>query len=363
MPTIADKLYRVTLRGKRVNPEYKQYSDIVTMPKFVLEEGINEMLMKMTIEVQGTGSERDLKRIDNARKMARLPFKRAWVEISRDLIEKSAKDRMSLPTRPTGPEGELIQATRGWLLEQHPSDPMICSMQPFLTHDTEDATVAYPYRCVWSLDDTTVPDWPGEAVVLDTRQQIGSSALVGVEGYDTYQCGIFTNWVTRQGNSLGATMSKMNPDVQEDIMRFVELFNAELLVLWIFLMTIDELPVISRDVKPSKGFLARGQYRKFLSHRTITLTIPIERATKRLANHLLTPSRHRRHQVRGFWRRLTQDRSDTCRTIDHDWFVEGKRRLCLDCGAEGTFVEDHERGSALLGYVTHDYHVKKGSPS
>jgi hypothetical protein len=45
----------------------------------------------------------------------------------------------------------------------------------------------------------------------------------------------------------------------------------------------------------------------------------------------------------------------------HDWAGVGDHIIqCLRCGGRKFFIAEHVRGDASLGFVLHDYHVKKG---
>ena len=44
--------------------------------------------------------------------------------------------------------------------------------------------------------------------------------------------------------------------------------------LWALLATINDLPVRIENVEPSRGYVARGAYKKFLKHSVVHLTVP-----------------------------------------------------------------------------------------
>jgi hypothetical protein len=45
--------------------------------------------------------------------------------------------------------------------------------------------------------------------------------------------------------------------------------------LWALLTTINDLPVTIENIEPSKGYVARGRYKKFLQHSVVHLTVTL----------------------------------------------------------------------------------------
>lgn len=113
--------------------------------------------------------------------------------------------------------------------------------------------------------------------------------------------------------------------------------RGELRYVWALLASINDLPTGIRDVKPSRGFMARRNYRKFMSYSVISLVLPKRMTEARLARILVTISRRKAHEVRGHFRRVGPD----------------KKRV---------WIKEHIRGDASLGWVTHSYSVKHERP-
>ena len=103
--------------------------------------------------------------------------------------------------------------------------------------------------------------------------------------------------------------------------------------LWSLLATINCLPTEIKEVKPDRGYVARGKYRKFSEHTVITLTVPTTRY-RQVAMRAVAIARRRAHQVRGHFRK---DR----------WHP-----------GEMIWVREHQRGDASLGFVLHDFIVE-----
>jgi hypothetical protein len=124
--------------------------------------------------------------------------------------------------------------------------------------------------------------------------------------------------------------------------------------VWAFLSTVNDLPTKIEEVTPSKGWMARGNYRKFLQHSIITLTVPQSRWPK-LSTAVTALLRRRAHQVRGHWRR--DWRHPGVPSCEHTWQASETALHCRRCGAVSLWVHEHQRGDASIGFVTHDYAI------
>jgi hypothetical protein len=126
--------------------------------------------------------------------------------------------------------------------------------------------------------------------------------------------------------------------------------------LWVLLATINDLPVKIEEIKPAKGYVARGRYRRFLAHKVITLTVP-ETRYRKLVLRTAALLRRRAHQVRGHWRLdWIHPPSTRC---EHLWQPDGKHLVCSRCSGHKIWIAEHQRGDASIGFVTHDYTVER----
>jgi hypothetical protein len=123
--------------------------------------------------------------------------------------------------------------------------------------------------------------------------------------------------------------------------------------LWALLATINDLPVKIEYVTPSKGYVARGQYKKFLAHSVIHLNVPESRWQK-LLRATAVKVRKRAHQVRGHWR--DDWRQPLAKHCDH---VYDEHMRCKHCHGHKIWIAEHQRGDASLGFVTHDYEIHR----
>jgi hypothetical protein len=336
MPTIADKFYRTCLRTNR--KEYKHFLDVATIPKFVLEDDVWAFLNTF-IKDQMFSSEA---RMETCRKMARLPFDKIWIEAAEGAGDKKPAGNKPdwLPAKSASDSRRDLRT--GWYIERVGEVHIRLSIVLDENHGWRgqggSVTPILPLTFMWSTDDSDVHK-PGLALSNEWDDRV---KLVKNSFWDEIN------------------MPPIDPMVEHD-----REFMAQLMAIGAtamgLLSVIAELPVISREVKTSKGYFSKGKHRPFLTHRNVRLSIPVAKATKKLANRLTTPSRRARHEVRSHWRRMTEDSPAQCSRLDHDWFIDGKHRLCLECGAEGTLIPEHLRGDASIGFITHDYVIHKGN--
>ena len=130
-----------------------------------------------------------------------------------------------------------------------------------------------------------------------------------------------------------------------------------LATLWGLLATLNDLPVTIENVIPSRGYVARGSYKKFLEHSTVSLTVP-ETKWRTLAARTAALTRRRAHQVRGFWR--ADWRRPLSASCEHEF---DDAMVCRRCGGHKIWIHEHQRGNASLGFVVHDYEVRAAPES
>ena len=125
--------------------------------------------------------------------------------------------------------------------------------------------------------------------------------------------------------------------------------------MWSLLATINDLPVVRTEIRPQRGFAARGTFRHYLSHRTITLTVP-QKLYRKVARTALAIAHRRAHEVRGHWRKdWRHPLSPLC---DHDFTADEKHMTCGICKGRKSWVTQHTRGDDRKGFTLHDYVVK-----
>ena len=196
--------------------------------------------------------------------------------------------------------------------------------------------MAHPVSIVWCTDDAPLP-W--RKIRLWQNEQ-DDSTLCMLKGYQSTQVG----WTFTYDEGLSAPMMKA-------MGRWAIKPTIPCRDIWTLLATINDLPVIVERIEPSRGYVSRGSYKKFLTHSVIHLTVPETRWYK-IARKISALIRRRAHQVRGHWR--TDWHARPTKGCGHDWDVNMKCKLC---GGHKLWIAEHQRGDASLGFVTHDYDV------
>jgi hypothetical protein len=295
--------------------------------------------------------------LDQARIMARLPHKATWIEWNQRVRIRRSMERMRelgmLPKQYDDDavfepfadyRAETSPRRSGWLCLQHPQIET-AFMAIMVISDVVGPDEQLMPRCEpsskalgWTVDDNPLP-W----------QEIGANSAAILTGHDDYRSGsvgtIWSPFTTKAMRHAVETQYRNADDVAD--------FKGDLRYLWTFLATLNDVPVTITDVRASKGFVGRGQYRRYLDHSVVRLNVP-QRLAKRVAAKAIALLRKRAHQVRGHWRTMTRG-DNPCDT--HTWFGrdEAGRVPCLHCQSYKTWIHEHQRGDASLGFVVHDF--------
>jgi hypothetical protein len=127
------------------------------------------------------------------------------------------------------------------------------------------------------------------------------------------------------------------------------------------LAMLNEVPVRTKLNQPPGQYTTRFSNKKYLDYHTVTLSLPKTKPLSYLERRLGVHRKHRRHEVRSHWRTYLPDDRPYCRREEHDWEYDHPNgyRLCGRCMAASSFIPEHERGDASLGWVRKDYVIKK----
>jgi hypothetical protein len=279
---------------------------------------------------------------------ARAPHQTVWIEYN--LHAELARSNEFVPRQVPISEAPIRE---GWLIEQHPSLDYAFRLHVFSQSSDPDAFgyehFTFPVCYAWTVTDDPLP-WPLLVAHTTDNERYSSEAYLGLPGYHSEHIGIVKSELINDPTSN-------NWDVVQSL---VKEWMGIIRRMWALLATIDDLPMLTGDVRQSKGFVARGSYRRFLDHKTITLNIPGKADRIKVARQLTALMRRRRHQVRGHWREdWRSPPSARCpallATTRHQWTAEQR---CDVCGGHRIWVHEHDRGDAALGFVTHDYSLK-----
>jgi hypothetical protein len=348
---------------------------IATARKFVLGPDMSEFLVELA-RAPMKDIDRAPAMMDEMRKLSRLPHAKTWIEYDprayQSYLHEHYPGANVLTPGQTHAEADMfnILPSIGWLLEQHESVETAFRMTPFCAMTLEPpevtllgatsrpkdedfyaATFAWSYA--WTTDDTPLP-WK-QFITSDTTEDAATVAT-GVMKYNSPFIGLVRN------PYAPTRLATRRDHIIESLTEFV----GELRRCFAILATINKLPVSHREVRPSKGYMAKGNYKKFVEHRVITLNVPQRVRYAALARHTFIPIRRKAHMVRGHWR---EDwRNPLSKTCDHQMESIGllpnkethNTLQCTVCKGRKIWVHEHERGDAGLGFVTHDYHIKKG---
>ena len=378
-PTLIDRLYRGSFRTETI-PTWKSNSEmrraIISARRFIVDEAMSRFMADLANEsfrqhapCPHPAHKREKHSLasfvdraphnhrlaDSLRVQARLPHESIWIEYLMHPYQQRSHEIRGV--RP--PDEKELFDKEGWLIQQHPKIDTACIMHCFLCDDEPDrrgfSNWTFPLAMGWTCDDSPLP-WQ-TTVDPQPRKQIyryPSALLLGIGDYNREN-------VSYVQSPLICDPEEKYSDVYGPLM--VEWVGV-LRRAWSLLATIDHLPIITGDVRQSKGFLARGQIRKFLDHQTIKLNVPAKQDTRVIARKMIAAAHRRRHEVRGHWRDDWRNPpSKLCNP--HIWeTVNDNPDLirCEQCHGRQVYVHKHERGDATLGYVLHSYQVTHETP-
>lgn len=325
--------------------------------RFVLDEGMSGFLSDLSFYAFKTGlgvAEHERRRVvcdivDGMRVAARAPFSVTWIEF--DMRAMRRRTIISYYKNLAGPSEVPVRT--GWLVEQHSSVDTTFRVTGFEQLD-ETTTVALPYRWNWSVNDA-LPAWKTDKYTTELNTSAEYSRLA--TAVDWYESDKITCSAFRTGRAWNDGANGMK------LLRMMRETKGQLRHLWALLSVINDVPVLRREVKRGLGFFGQGRYRQFLDHVTVTLRVPQKQTVCRLAQHLIARSRRRAHEVRGHWRLYQRGEGVLCRPELHRWRTSerGTALVCEVCPAWRSWITQHERGDASLGFVTHDYSVQRGA--
>jgi hypothetical protein len=349
-PTLADAMIKKSFRPQSRIFDAKNVlgTTIMNARKFVLDESMSAFMADLAyaslLTCSDTGKAHKL--LDGMRQLARLPHAVTWIEY--DFRAKATRAVKEYGANILlGPEE--IPEKCGWLCWRHPTletafMALQCSSH---TYDDdgkrEEAPQAGAMAYTWRSEDGA-PPWPA-ITIKDKPHPEGH--LTGIMSYRSDSVRIVRAPHITEEFFNGYIGHTKYPPLKE--------LSSDMRYLWALLATINDLPTQIVDVRASKGFVARGRYRKFVDHKVIHLTVPTK-AYRRIATRAMVATRRKAHQVRSHWRRdWVHPAAAFC---DHDWVAEGNRVKCSRCHGQRIWINEHTRGDAGLGITTHDYSVE-----
>jgi hypothetical protein len=347
-PTLIDTLYRVSFRNEPImnwKSNAGMREALMGARRFILDDGMSEFLGELgTAAFVGKSKAIYTRLCDSLRVSARLPHKSIWVEYNLRRCQARSQGLLGNRCKP-----EDMPKTEGVLLQQHPFLDTAIIMHLFSDVGEMDETgyrfYTFPVAYAWTVNEEVCP-WVSP---WGTQGNVGSEMATGMIGYRVPQ----------------VTITLKSPLLEcwgkpESVIELIQEWTGCVRRVWALLATLNDLPAAITDIRQSKGFVAKGRYRKFLDHKTLTISIPQKSYTK-VARNLIALARRRAHMVRGHfrvdWRNPPSKRCP--------WFLANgvhawdTNNVCTICRGHRLVIHEHQRGDASLGFVTHDYNVTR----
>jgi hypothetical protein len=342
-PTLADGLIREWSRPqyRQIDPNNWLATHIAQARKFVIDPGMSAFMADLgyvSLNACKTPAARH-HLVESMRKLARLPHATTWIEYDKQAHRRRVKEAYHPEIMA---EIDDVPDRSGWLLMQHPNIETVFMALHCTSHSWDDGNKrqdlpnAGQFAYAWSSDDN-IPPWPrdpfyhrNQVCILEagdpdiTASPVG--ILTGVLDYKTESFSVIRSpyLSTKADNAFKRLAGRFFNPLGE--------LAHDARYLWSLLATINDLPTSLAVVKPDKGYVSRGRYKRFSEHTVISLTVPVKRY-KTVAKRAIAIARRRGHQVRGHWRK------------DH-WHV-----------GERIWIREHVRGDTSMGFVLHDYAV------
>jgi hypothetical protein len=368
--TLADVMLREWSKPvyRRIDRHGMIPRSIASARKFVLDEGMSAFMADLAYASLPVvrNAERDNAILEGMRLMSRLPHALTWIEYNL----KARVDRAVKAYGAADISAAKAPARAGWLLMRHATMENAFLAIEAVSHTTgggtqqmevtfgnspfeiqPDGLVAVPNMCpvayAWTTNDE-IPPWPKMDRVPHPDV---AGVLTGIFSYKSEQliCPVapFLN-----GRDRDLILRKV---VTAGL--FYEL-ASDVRYLWALLSAINDTPKEYVAVRPQKGHMVAGQYKKFVEHTVIKLAIPGGKDLTKIAQRITRAARRRAHSVRGHWRK--DWRFPLAAFCQHEFETVSDSQLakCKLCSGRKIWIPEHDRGDASLGYVLHDYSVE-----
>jgi hypothetical protein len=366
-PTLADALIQASFKKhyELLDPKRELPKLLAEANRYVLNDSMSGFMADLAwaslLTSLNQGKAQNL--LDSMRRQARAPHKVTWIEYNHQAKHRRSQEYGSNRNSPadSGPD------KCGWLILQHPQIDTAFWAIECASHswDLDGKTKianpqAFAFSHVWCSEDHPIP-W--NRFPLKVHGGTVEGITTGVLAYRSPYVGVSAGFVPEKIalKFIQHSESRGQSPVKE--------LAGDLRYLWALLTTLNDLPVKISEATAAPGhFFAKGKYRKFLTHKTITLTIP-ETKYKRTAARAIVAVRKRAHQVRGHhrvhWKHPGRfDCEHEYRSMGQEdrSVVEtsGTVLECKFCGQRKSWITEHVRGDASLGFVTHSYEVHRG---
>jgi hypothetical protein len=357
-PTLADACAMTLLDKQFRQPRAKFFrqalADVVQARKFMLDQDMSRYVAELSHSIWRGGLRKRNRMLDNVRQQARLPHALTWIEL--DFIGGYLPREKELGMYRRRDVRGVEPAKFGWLLQQHSkldTSFRCIEFRSSVTVNYPNRAFIHPVAMAWSSTDDPIM-WRQFSIHEPYGGGLDAEFVVGCTGYKS-DLVRYTPAYDSEAAALDLLRAMAPPEGSPErefsgwqtfvIPRF---FIRD---VWALLATLNDLPIKIEFVEPSKGYIARGSYKKFLKHSVVHLTVP-ETRWRKLVLKTVALLRRRAHQVRGHWRKDWRHPLQV--NCLHDFDDE---MVCHLCGGHKLWITEHQRGDASLGFVTHDYEV------
>lgn len=321
---------------------------IASSKRFVLDASMSEFMAALSTVPFEVANERRPDVLNSLRHSARLPADKVFMQINGAALRKGLLHHMPAAGDMWGQklvEPKDVVQNPCVLFEQ--VDPETISCTYFCDDDVDNEIVLLPYTHLYRTDDFLFPDNKG-------YDFIGSALGHGLTGYYERYFAMKHSvplpkhhavQVRHESGLIGEThylAAEMGGIIRYNIA---------------FLATLSDIPTLKTEVRPSKGYFARGNYRKYVDHTVLTLQLPRKSTMKTLARRLIAMARRRWHEVEPHWRINKKPHGTICEpSYKHLWSERDNdgHSFCSICEARRVWIVcPHGRGDPLLGVVRH----------
>jgi hypothetical protein len=341
--TMADQILRQLHRRKLAPAGRDLRNAIVAASRFILDREMSAFLADLSLAPFRCNPQRRLEIIDSLRRSSRLPHRVTWIEF--DAVAFINR-RVELGRKLFDFHGErpdyAMCPRMGFLLQEHQHLSTAIRVSSFAAVSNDDiTTLGNQFQWAYSTTDDPLP-W-------DADIDCGELAC-GIGDYRTPCVGVIY----------------MKPIPDEDKTSVFGFTTHAMVVketgilrsLFGFLSTLSDIPASTVKKRTEGGYVAGGQYHKYLEHSVVRLSLPYKTDRERLARKLIVAVRRRGHMVRGHWRVLAHCVKHLCRPGNHIWgVVDEQHGRCNICSVPRTWIDEHHRGDDSLGHVIHTYEV------
>jgi hypothetical protein len=362
---LIDRLYRLTY-GKPCAAFYsnkRMRYELTQARRFLLDDNMSAFLADIDIAgFHKRSDQANIKAVETMRRMARVPHSSVWVEYDFTRYNERESELSAGKAVNYEPAEGVYLVREGWLLQNCPTDPLEQRAFIFQRQSKADADRLwwFPFGIYWRCDENSVVSGTGVTTTGEAASDAvlawSRSAIIGIRyGQAGIDAGLWKGVSVSKGDQIINCPDEYDSADTHQHNLWWGPATGVLRRIWAFLSAVDDIPVLRREARTSRGFTARAQYRRYLEHKILTLRVPQPVDMRLLARSIMATAKRRQHMVRGHWRK--DWRAPLSALCDHDFETRGNALHCKICHGQQLFIKEHSRGDPSIGIVTHDYEV------